>query len=441
MRSLASDLSRASLALAVFLLALAVLRWRPVYAEPPWDVRALPLSAASVLLAITAALLGRERRPRRIAPVALSAVGMAVCLAIVVVVRGPGGLAPEASDQRGPLGALARGPIDVLGADLRSLAPGRRVTLRWDGALRVPRTGTYRLWATGRGDVKVTLDGRLVLAGGGEVLRAGADAFIGRGPHRLLVQLDRVGPGPRLRLGWTQPRSTGDPGGRDEMIPPRMMGPETRPLLWMITDLLAVVLAGLVAALVLVVRWDRPRRPPSPRPVTGGEIGWAVSGHVILALIMSWPLVLDLAGSGVTDRPDGRLNVWILAWDAHALLHAPARLFQAPIFHPLPDALAFSENLILPAILAAPATLLGGPVLGYNLMLLLSAVVSGLGVQMLVRRASGDRLAAFVAGAFFAVGSHRWIRMAHLHAEVTLFLPFALLALDRFWPRRESRPR
>jgi hypothetical protein len=55
---------------------------------------------------------------------------------------------------------------------------------------------------------------------------------------------------------------------------------------------------------------------------------------------------------------------------------------------------------------------------------------------LLVRRVSGDRLAAFVAGAFFAVGSHRWIRMAHLHAEVTLFLPFALLALDRFWQRR-----
>jgi hypothetical protein len=53
-----------------------------------------------------------------------------------------------------------------------------------------------------------------------------------------------------------------------------------------------------------------------------------------------------------------------------------------------------------------------------------------------VRRCSGDRLAAFVAGAVFAAGAHRWIRLAHLHAEVTLFLPFALLALDRFFERR-----
>jgi len=412
------------------LLVTGVLRWRPVYAEPPWDVRALPWAGAAVLLAVAAGLTARDRRPRRVRAVVLAALGTAAALAVVVALRGPGGIAAEVADQRGALGATARGPIDLVGADLRGMAGGRRLTLRWQGELRAPRTGTYRLWATGRGDVKVLLDGIPVLAGGGEVLRAGADAFIGGGPHRIEVQLDHVGPGPRLRLGWIEP------GGRDGMIPPRRLGPETGRALWVITDVLAVLLAGLVGLLVLIARWDAPRRTPSPRPVTGAEVGWTVSGYALLALMMSWPLVLDLAGSGVTDRPDGRLNTWILAWDAHALLHAPGRLFAAPIFHPLPDALAFSENLLLPAVLAAPATLLGGPVLGYNLVLLLSAVVSGLGVHLLVRRASGDRLAAFVAGAFFAVGAHRWIRMAHLHAEVTLFLPFALLALDRFWERR-----
>ena len=218
MRRLASDLSRVGLALAVFLLVLAVLRWRPVYAEPPWDVRALPTAAAAVLLAMAAAVTGRPRRRRPLRPVLLGAAAAAAALAVVVALRGPGGLAAAAADQRGALGTLAAGPIDVLGGDLRGLAPGRRVTLRWDGELRAPETGTYRLWATGRGDVSVALDGRVVLAGGGEVLRAGADVPIGRGTHRLLVQLDRTGPGPRLRLGWREP------DGRDEMIPSRLLG-------------------------------------------------------------------------------------------------------------------------------------------------------------------------------------------------------------------------
>jgi hypothetical protein len=93
----------------------------------------------------------------------------------------------------------------------------------------------------------------------------------------------------------------------------------------------------------------------------------------------------------------------------------------------------------VPAILAAPALALGGPMLGYNFVLLLSLVVSGLGAQLLVRRVSGDLVAAFVGGAIFAVGAHRWIRLAHLHAQVTLFLPFALLAFDLFWQRRTWR--
>jgi hypothetical protein len=154
---------------------------------------------------------------------------------------------------------------------------------------------------------------------------------------------------------------------------------------------------------------------------------------------MSWPLARDPAHLGPVDRVDGRLNAWILAWDAHALVHAPSSIFQAPIFHPLPDALAFTENLLLPAALVAPVELAGGPVLAYNLLFLLSASLSGLGTELLVRRVTGDRLAAFVAGSAFAIGGHRWVRMAHLHVELTWLLPFALLALDRFWEKRTLR--
>lgn len=185
--------------------------------------------------------------------------------------------------------------------------------------------------------------------------------------------------------------------------------------------------------------WDRPLSLPIAGRVTRREIGWSLAGHAIAVALMSWPLVAGLASTGVTDRPDGRLNAWILAWDAHAIVHAPSQLFQAPIFHPLPDALAFSENLLLPAVLGVPAILLGGPVLGYNLVLLASLVLSGLGGQLLARRASGDRWAAFVGGVFFAAGAHRWTRLAHLHAQVTIFMPLALIALDRFHERRTWR--
>src|SRR4029077_2773336 len=126
---------------------------------------------------------------------------------------------------------------------------------------------------------------------------------------------------------------------------------------------------------------------------------------------------------GMTDRPDGRLNAWILAWDVHALTHDPQGLFDAPAFHPLPDSLAFSENLILLAVLGAPFQWLGGPVLAYNAALLLSLLVSGLGVGALVRRVTGDSLAAFAAGALFAGGGRPLSPKADPPCPGAVFLP------------------
>ena len=54
------------------------------------------------------------------------------------------------------------------------------------------------------------------------------------------------------------------------------------------------------------------------------------------------------------DNGDAQLNEWILAWVAHQLPRAPLQLFQANIFYPAQDTLAFSEPLIVPALLGAP---------------------------------------------------------------------------------------
>jgi hypothetical protein len=424
-----SAVARAALAVLVFLLVIALCRWPPIHAQVPLDVRALPVAGLAVLAACVAAVTARERRPQPVRPFAVTAAACLVLLAAVVVARGSAGLPGRADGPDGPLAVLPPGPVDLIGRDL-GVDPVRKWTVRWEGPLRVPESGVYRLWATGRGAIEMEVDGRAVMRGEGDPLIAGADAGLTRGTHHVAIVLRRTGPGPRLRVGWTRP------DGMAETIPPRALGEERPRGYWLATDALALLLALAAGLLAWALPWDRPRPLPAPGPVGRREIAWSVAGHTIAVLAMSWPLVTSLAGSGVMDRPDGRLNAWILAWDVHALFHDPARLFQAPIFHPLSDALAFSENLLLPAILGAPAILLGGPVLGYNLVLLASLVLSGLGAQLLARRASGDRWAAFVGGVFFAVGAHRWIRLAHLHAQVTLFLPLALVALDRFHERR-----
>ena len=142
------------------------------------------------------------------------------------------------------------------------------------------------------------------------------------------------------------------------------------------------------------------------------------------------------------DRPDGRLNAWILAWAGHAFwTRAGIALPGAE----LPPAARRLRVLGEPAparhrARAGAAALRPGPRVQPRARSE-RCVVSGLGAYLLVRRVSDDRLAAFFAAAYFAAGPHRWTRLSHLHAQMTLFLPFALLAFDAFWRRRTLRAR
>jgi len=430
---LLSLLARAAFAVTLGLVLLAVLRHAPVAAEAPLDVRALPLALPLVVFAVAAALTGGRRRPRPLAPLALALLAAVAGLAVVVSWRGPAGLAADVATGDRGLGSTQPAAIEITGRELAPFALGRRTVLRWTGELRVPASGRYELWAEGRGRVSVALAGRSVLVAEGDPLRASAAIGLPAGAAPLEVRFEHTGAGPRLRLGWTRP------DGRRETIPPRYLGSPRPAALWHATDALALLVAALAGALAFLAPWDARRMAPSPRPLTTGEIVASGAGYALLLALMSWPLVLDLAHTGPMDRPDGRLNAWILAWAGPTLVEHPDRLFDAPAFYPAKDALAFSENLLLPALAVAPLQWTSGPVLAYNVALVASLFFSGLAVYWLVRRASGDRLAAFAAGAFFAAGPHRWTRLSHLHAQVTVFLPLALVALDRFWQSRTLR--
>lgn len=425
---------RISLSAVVFLMLLGIMRWAPLHAEIAWSPPGPPTAAAAVILAIICAVTARPRPARFSRALAVVSGLLLLALGILVVTRGRAGLSCEVRSQRGHVAWLPRGPVDLVYADLGGIEPRPGYSLTWNGVLRIPRSGVRRLWIEGSGLAKLRLDGVAFLTGDGEPFRITSDQPLGAGEHRIDIVLYWTALSPKLRLGWTD-----RPGAYGESIPARYLGPPTPRILWALIDWAAFAFALSVAALLFTAPWNRRRVWPPATPIAGREILLAAFGLAVVVAVMSWPIVMDPARRGLVYRPDGRLNAWILSWDIHALLHAPGRLFQAPIFHPLPDALAFSENLLLPALLGAPAYFLGGPVLAYNLLLLGGYVVSGLGVYLLVRRVSGDRPAAFIGGAVFAACAYRWMFMSHLHAQFSAFMPFALLALDRFNERRTLR--
>lgn len=161
---------------------------------------------------------------------------------------------------------------------------------------------------------------------------------------------------------------------------------------------------------------------------------------VLLAVGHTWPLAADPARHSRMDSADGQLNAWILAWVAHQLPRDPLHLFDANIFHPARDVLAFSEPLILPGALGAPVAWSGGsPVLVYNLVVMAGLALTALAAYRLMFAWTGDHAAALLTGSMFAFNSHTLTRLAHVQGLHLYGIPLALLAADRLLVHARTR--
>lgn len=150
-----------------------------------------------------------------------------------------------------------------------------------------------------------------------------------------------------------------------------------------------------------------------------------------LAVLHTWPLATAPGRLSRLDNADTALNTWIVAWVSHQVVTDPAHLFDAPIFHPVPHALAFSEHMVVPSLMGTPLIWMGvSPIAVYNLLVIAGFALSGWAMSMVMTRWTGSTPAGIIAGALFAFNAHLLTRLPHLQALHVEFLPVTLLALD-----------
>jgi len=162
---------------------------------------------------------------------------------------------------------------------------------------------------------------------------------------------------------------------------------------------------------------------------------------ILLACVFTYPYVFEFSSGGRIDTNDGRWSIWVVTWVAHALTSNPLDVYQANIFHPHQNALAFSEGNLVGGAMGIPAWLLTrNPYATHNFMFILSFVVSTIATYYLVRQLTGDRRAAAVAGLLFAYCPYAFARHAHSQLLLIGFIPWSMLAFHRFIDR-QSVPR
>lgn len=160
----------------------------------------------------------------------------------------------------------------------------------------------------------------------------------------------------------------------------------------------------------------------------------AVGLYIVLAVGFTYPLVLNLDRVNATGDP--AVMAWSMAWIQSALTGG-ASLFDANIFYPTQNTLAYTDLLLPSAIFTLPLYLItNNPLISFNVVLLLTYVLSGYAVFLLASRLMRGRPyalpAALFAGAVFALCPYRQGHITQLNTMTTYFLPLILLFLHRY---------
>ncbi len=177
-------------------------------------------------------------------------------------------------------------------------------------------------------------------------------------------------------------------------------------------------------------RWTEARAVTRSRPLLFAAILLAGT------LAMLWPLPLH-AGSAVQDLGDPLYEIWTMRWVQHQLIHDPANLWNGNMGYPFSDSLLFSEPRISTSVLAWPIQIItNNAVLAYNLMLLASYFLVGLGMALTVWEITDEAGAATLTGFMSAFAPYRYGHLSHLNLLSYGWSLMALWALIRFARRR-----
>lgn len=170
----------------------------------------------------------------------------------------------------------------------------------------------------------------------------------------------------------------------------------------------------------------RLRRTPAWLAALGAYV--LVSFFYLAIPVISHP-GQDLIGLG--RDPD--LFVWMLAWWPHAVLHGTNPVITHAVWWPQGTNLAWDTSIPGLALLAAPVTLLGGPVLAYNVLAVLLPALAAWTAYLLCRHLTHAFWPSVAGGYLFGFSPYVFAQTeGHPHMTSVFLVPLIALVLVRY---------
>ncbi len=166
-------------------------------------------------------------------------------------------------------------------------------------------------------------------------------------------------------------------------------------------------------------------------PAWGGSalvLGWFAG----LTILFTWPLSLHAAGYVVDRFGDNMQFVWLIGWFQKAIFQLHRLPLDVPqLNYPQGWNLARTEITPIQILMGLPFSMISGPVLGYNLVIMGTFLLSGLTAYFWVKRVTGDVWAALIAGTLFGFLPFRvaHFRAGHLNVAGTMWFPLYFMGI------------
>ncbi|MEN9934530.1 MAG: hypothetical protein RLZZ387_1109 [Chloroflexota bacterium] len=161
----------------------------------------------------------------------------------------------------------------------------------------------------------------------------------------------------------------------------------------------------------------------------------------LMALALMYPVLPEFGRLVIGWPGDNLLYAYATGWMARAPLEGASPFIDPGLNYPDGLRVVGNDMPYLGMLAVAPVTLMFGTIAGYNTLILIAHLLSGVFAYLWVRRLTGSTLGGLVAGLAFMLAPYRAARSyGHLNLVSTYPLPLFFWALDSALRRQRAHP-
>ncbi len=158
-----------------------------------------------------------------------------------------------------------------------------------------------------------------------------------------------------------------------------------------------------------------------------------------LAIYITYPLIFHMDDMA-TELVDQLLIAWIHNWVIHSLSTNPLSLFDANIYYPFHNTLAYSDLFITSSLLAfIPLKFIGQPITANNFTLISSLIFLGFSLFLLTFYLTRDYFASLLSGILVILSPAVLSNYIHIQMLAIQWVPLSILFFLIFIKLKKSK--